>query len=116
MSDLWLLLLVGLPILVAVVLAVAEVIARPDLGPGRTVMWVVALVGVPVIAVAVYAVVRPMRGSRAHAAVTEGSPAAERLVEAAERRQRGEIDDEEFRSTVDAIVAGPPARARRQPS
>lgn len=102
-SDWPVLLLVGLPIVVAVVLAVVEVIGRPDLGAGRTAIWVVALIVLPVVAVATYVIVRPVRGPRNDSQDGAVSPTSERLVEAAERRQRGELDDDGFRAVVDTI-------------
>jgi len=97
-SDLASVVLAGVPILVAVALAAVEVVTRPDFGPLRRVLWLVALVALPVVGVAVYAVVRPLRGSVATVEDADGPPDAERLVVAAERRQRGEIDDVEFRA------------------
>ena len=103
MSNDWLVLvLVGLPLVIATVLALVEVVGRTDLEPLRTVVWVIALVGVPVIVVAVYAVVRPIGRAGEVLPDADASPGAERLVDAAERRQRGEMDDDEFR----AVVAG----------
>jgi uncharacterized membrane protein len=95
-SDLTRALIAGLPILIATLLACVEVVRRPDLSGGRRVVWLLGLVFIPVIGVAVYAVVRPLRSSTAAVADVAGPSDAERLVVAAERRQGGEIDDEEF--------------------
>jgi len=103
-SDVALVVLAGVPILVAVVLAAVEVVTRPDLGPLRRVAWLVALIALPVVGVAVYAVVRPLQRSTAVTHDTNGSGDAERLVVAAERRQRGEIDDVEFSSVVAQVA------------
>lgn len=107
MSDVALIVLAGLPILVAVVLAVVEVVTRPDLSTFRRIVWVVALVAVPVIGVAVYALVRPLRRSVSTVGDIDGPSDAERLVVAAERRQRGEIDDDEFRRVVAEVTPQP---------
>jgi uncharacterized membrane protein len=103
-TEVALVVLAGVPILVAVVLAAVEVVTRPDLGTLSRVAWLVALVALPVVGVAVYAVVRPLRRSTAATHDANGSDDAERLVVAAERRQRGEIDDVEFRSVVAQIA------------
>ena len=97
MSDLAIAVLAGLPILVATVLAVVEVVRRADLTVTRRVAWLVVLVFVPVVGVAVYALVRPLRTPTATMHDDTGPSDAERLVVAAEQRQRGEIDDAEFR-------------------
>ncbi len=97
MSDLAIAVLAGLPILVATVLAVVEVVRRPDLTATRRVVWLVVLVFVPVVGVAVYASARPLRTPTATMHDDTGPSDAERLVVAAEQRQRGEIDDAEFR-------------------
>jgi len=102
-SDAAVLVLAGLPILVAIVLAAVEVVTRPDLGTLGRIVWLVALVAVPVIGVAVYSVARPLRQSTSTVSDHDGPPDAERLVVAAERRQRGEIDDVEFRAEVAEI-------------
>ncbi len=94
-----LLVLVGLPLLAMWIRAVVEVIGRNDLGAGRTALWLAVLVLVPVVGLAVYVVVRPPRRPALSTTAAPSSD-AEQLVLLAERRQRHEMTDEEFRSAV----------------
>lgn len=94
-----LLVVVGLPLLAVWIRTVVEVIGRDDLGAGRKALWLAVLVLVPVVGLAVYVVVRPPRRP-ARSTTAAPSSGAEQLVLLAERRQRHEITDEEFRSAV----------------
>ncbi len=94
-----LLVVVGLPLLALWISAVVEVIARHDLGAGRTMLWLAVLLLVPVLGLAVYVVARPPRRPARSVTATPSSD-AEQLVLLAERRQRHEITDGEFRAAV----------------
>lgn len=103
MNDWLTLVLVGLPLVVAAMLAIVDVIRRSDLGTFRITIWIVALVLMQPVAVVVYVLVRPLPEDRKPSTDSDGSARAELLVEAAERHQRDEIDDGEFRTVVAAI-------------
>lgn len=102
MSDWFLLIVAGLPLLALWLYAAVEVVRRRDLSGARTVMWLAALFLVPVVGLAVYVVARPPR------AVGSGQgganfAAAEALVDAAECRQRGDTTDAEYRAEIVAM-------------
>jgi hypothetical protein len=94
-----LLVIVGLPLIAVWISTVVEVIGRQDLRIGRTLVWLAVLVLVPVLGLAVYVVARPPRRP-ARSATAAPSTEAEQLVLLAERRQRDELTDDEFRAAV----------------
>ncbi len=112
MSGPVLLLAVGAPLLALWVYAVAEVIRRADLTGARKLAWVLALVLVPVLGLAAYVVVRPTRALYAERPTT-GLSAAEGIVRAAERRQRGELTDDEYLVEINGIAVIPTRTARQ---
>lgn len=104
MSDWLIIVVVALPLIALWALAIVEVVRRRDLGGGRTAAWVGALALAPLVALVVYIVLRPPRpveSSRTDADTTT----AERIVVLAERRQRGELSDAEYRDEVRRIRA-----------
>lgn len=104
MNDLWAIIVIALPLLAIWIAAVVEVVRRHDLSGPRKVGWVAVLILLPVVALAVYVVVRPPRSAR-----VSGGPAdharAETLVALAERRQRGEIDDDDYLTEVRSMTS-----------
>ncbi len=103
MSETSILLVVVLPFLALLVWSVAEIATRRDLNVPRRIGWLLLVVILPVIGVAAYIVLRPPR--RAVATTTRADTArAEAIVVLAERRQRGEISDDEHRVEVRRVV------------
>ena len=105
MTDRWLLVLIALPLFAYMMYAIGETITRSSLTPGRRVAWCVFLLAVPVASLVVYVVVRPVRSTRR---IRHGPPATSRadaIVELAERRQRGESSDAQYRSDIEALTA-----------
>ena len=96
------LLVVGAPLLALSLYALGEVTLRADLSGARKLAWVAALL-VPGIGLAIYVVLRPTRALYA-ARPTADLSVAERIVRAAERRQRGELTDAEYLREVQAIA------------
>ena len=103
MSDLWILVVVALPLIGLVVGAVVEVGRRRDLTTPRRIGWILALVLVPIFGLGLYIVVRPRHAEQV------GGPAdvsnAEAIVVLAERRQRGDLTDTEYRDELAAIAS-----------
>jgi len=105
MSDLTLFVIAVLPLLALLVYALVEVIRRRDLSRGHRVAWVAALLLVSVVGLAAYLIARPPRPVKSSTGRVDTS-AAEALVLAAERRQRGESTDDEYRAEIASVVAG----------
>ena len=103
MSGPVVLLVVGAPLLALWAYALGEAIWRSDLSGARKLAWVLALVLVPVLGLAVYVVARPTRALYTEQPTTEFS-AAEHIVRAAERRQRGELTDDEYLVEITTIA------------
>lgn len=103
MSGWLIFVVVTIPFVVVWVAAIVEVIRRPDLGRLRTVAWGVGLLLVPLIAVAAYVVARtpPPRSPQRGDDTTDLR--ATRLVELAERRQAGTIDDATYTAEAQAL-------------
>jgi uncharacterized membrane protein len=103
MSDIWVLIVITLPLIGLVVGAVIEVARRSDLTTPRRIGWILALVLVPVFGLAFYIVVRPPRAEQV------GGPTdisnAEAIVILAERRQRGELTDTEYQDELTGIAS-----------
>jgi hypothetical protein len=112
MSGPVVLLVVGAPLLALWMYAISEVIRRTDLHSARKLAWVVALVLVPAGALAVYVVVRPTRALYAERPTT-GLSAAESIVRVAERRQRGELADDEYLVEIARMTITPTKTARQ---
>jgi hypothetical protein len=104
MSDAVVLLAVGAPLFALWIYAVGEVIRRTDLPGARQLAWVAALVLAPVLGLAVYIVVRPTRALYAERPTT-GLSAAESIVRAAERRQRGDSTDDEYLAEITGVAS-----------
>jgi uncharacterized membrane protein len=104
MSDLFVLVVAGLPLLALWLYAGVEVIRRHDLGGTGTVMWLVVLVFVPVVGLAIYVVSRPPRHVSTGTRDADVST-AEAIVLAAERRQRGETTDGEYGAEIADVGA-----------
>ena len=97
------LLVVGAPLLALWAYALGEVIRRTDLTGARKLAWLLALILVPVLGLAVYVVARPTRALYTEQPTTEFS-AAEHIVRTAERRQRGELTDDEYLVEITTIA------------
>jgi uncharacterized membrane protein len=108
-SD-WLVLLVAaVPLLVLWVWALwDDARSRHDLGRGSRVLWAVGLIALPVIGLAAYLVTRPPGDRRRRQLDDEGAQAAATVVEVAERHQRGELTDDEYRAEIGSLT-GPSA-------
>ena len=100
MDDWVILLVAAVPLFVLWVWAIVDAIRRPDLSALRRAAWVVTLVLVPIIVLAVYVVVRPPRARRIGVGGEAGATGATALVAAAEANRRGELSDDDYRSTV----------------
>lgn len=99
MHDLVWLVIATVPLLVLSVGAIVEISWRSDLPVRHRVAWVAVLVALPPIGLAAYVVFRPPpRPTTTHG--TGGGSSAELLVVVAERHQRGEIDDDEYRAEM----------------
>ena len=96
-EEAWWYLIAAVPLLVGTIWAAVEVVRRNDLSTVKQIAWLAALVLVPVISLATYLILRPIHGRSRTSTARSGSAAAEQVVVAAEMRQRGEIDDAEFR-------------------
>jgi len=106
MNERTLLLIVGLPFLALWARAIFEVLRRDDLSTGRTVVWMLGLVFVPALGLAAYIVVRtPPKNRVSDASVNTNR--AERLVLLAEQRQRGELEDDEYRRALSGLEQNP---------
>lgn len=103
MSDMWVLVIVALPLIGLLAGAVMEVARRDDLARLRKAMWLGALLLIPIFGLAFYIVVRPPRAEQV--GVDADASNAEAVVLLAERRQRGDLTDTEFHSEVAAIVS-----------
>lgn len=104
MSDPWVFVLVGLPLVALWIAAVVEVLRRRDLAATRRLAWLAALVVGTVFGLLAYLVARPPRPVRMSGAGSANTARAEAVVLAAERRQRGELDDDAFRDEIDRIA------------
>jgi hypothetical protein len=103
MSEPFVLLVVGAPLLALWLFAFAEVIRRPDLTGTRRVAWFFALL-VPIVGLDVYVIARPTRALYVERPATELS-VAETVVRAAEHRQRGELTDEQYLAEINSIAS-----------
>lgn len=103
MSDVWLVVVIALPLLAMWIAALVEVARRNDLAGARKAAWIATLILVPVLGLAVYVVVRPPGAVRVSGGRADQAR-AETIVALAERRQRGEIDDSTYRSEVRAVA------------
>lgn len=102
MTELALLVVVGLPLFALWISAGVEVIRRPGSTASRRLVWIAVLVFLPVVGLGAYIVTRtPPEVSR------DGGDAdasqAEQIVVLAELRQRGELDDEDFRRQLRSL-------------
>ncbi len=97
------LLLVGAPLLALWLYAFAEVLRRSDLSNARRITWLIALL-MPIVGLAIYIVARPPRAMYAERPTTDLS-VAETIVRAAERRQRGELTDDEYLAEITTIAS-----------
>ena len=104
MNELQVAVLVAIPLIALLAFAVVDVARRRELSVTRRIVWVAALVFVPVVALAVYLVVRPPRAVQLSGGDADASR-AEAIVIIAERRQRGELTDEEYRAEIDRVAS-----------
>jgi uncharacterized membrane protein len=104
MNEVWALVIVALPLVAIWLYMLVEALVREDLSWPRRILWVGALLLLPMVALAAYIVVRPPKAVQ----VDRGSAdceRAEQIVQAAEARQRGAIDDEEYARRIGVEVA-----------
>lgn len=104
-ENLWLFVVAGIPLILAVVLAVYEVVRRDDLPVPRKVVWTAFLLLVPPIALALYVVVRPPRHRAAIAESAEGARRAEELVDLIEQHSLGQIDESTYSARLGELRA-----------
>ena len=97
MDDLVWFVVASVPLIVLWVRSIIE-IARKDTTAHRGV-WLAVLILIPVVGLAAYLVFRPPPRPTTTAGSGSGTP-AERLVSAAERHQRGELDDDGYRAEL----------------
>lgn len=102
MTGPFILLVVAAPLLVLWLLAIGEVIRRADLSLAQRAAWLLGLL-VPVVGLAVYVVARPTRAMYT-ARPTSNLSIAETIVRSAERRQLGQLTDDEYLAEVTAIA------------
>ncbi len=122
MSRLFVLVVAGLPLLALWLYATVEVLRRRDLARSRRIGWLLVLLLVPVVGLGLYVVARPPRAQSARrvaglagAGPGAGRPgagragaglaAADAIVLAAERRQRGELTDDEYGAAIAAVAS-----------
>lgn len=99
MSDLLVILVLAVPLLVLWAWGLWDVArSRHDLPVGRRVLWALALVVLPVVALAAYLLTCPPRDRRQRPLDDENVENAARIVTLAERHQRGELTDDEYRN------------------
>jgi uncharacterized membrane protein len=103
MTGPFVLLIVGAPLLALWLSMFAEVIRRPNLSGAQKAAWLIALL-VPIVGIAVYVVARPSRAMYAERPTIDLS-LAETVVRAAERRQRGELTDDEYLAEITSIAS-----------
>lgn len=109
----WVFLLVELPLLAVWLLAIVDVVRRPDLRVARTVLWVAGmLLFFPVTLL--YLLARPVGDVAARQRALDADDPRVRLVELVERSDRGEADAAELRTSLQARLgpAGRPDPAR----
>jgi uncharacterized membrane protein len=78
--------------------------SRHDLRLRSRVVWAVALIALPVIALAAYLIARPPRDHRQRPLDDENVEDAASVVDVAERHQRGELTDDEYRSEIRSLT------------
>ncbi len=101
----WLVLVVAtVPLIVAAIFAIIEVFRRPDLTAGRRVMWLVVILVFNVFGLAAYWLARLGREPPPITVGAGGGSIAELVVHAAERRQRGELDDATYAAEIDRLI------------
>jgi len=104
MSEWTLLVIVALPLLALWIRSIVEVVRRGDSSVTQRLTWIIILVLLPVVGLAAYIVARTPPKPRVSGGDVD-SGRAERLVLLAERRQRGELDDDDFRLAVAELEA-----------
>ena len=103
MSELSVLAFVALPYLGLLIWSIIEIGTRSDLHTARRIAWLALVVLLPVVGLAIYVVARPPKGAQ----VSGGRPDvsnAEALVLLAERRQRGELNDDAYEIEIAAVA------------
>jgi hypothetical protein len=92
----WLFIVGVVPLVVALVLALYEVLRRSDLAVPRKVLWVALLLVVPPIGLGLYVIARPPRHRAAVGTTAPGTSRAEALVDLVESHVNGDIGDEQY--------------------
>jgi uncharacterized membrane protein len=103
MSDIWVLIVITLPLIGLVAGAVIQVARRSDLTTPRRIGWILALVLIPVFGLAFYIVARPPRAEQVGGPTDVSN--AEAIVILAERRQRGKLTDTEYQDELAGIAS-----------
>jgi len=110
MSEWTLLVVVVVPLIALWIRSIVEVARRQDYIATQKLTWVLILVLFPVVGLAAYVVVRTPPPVR----LSGGRPdahRAEQFVLLAERRQRGDLDDDGFHAAVAALQHESPTPA-----
>ena len=110
MNEWTLLVVVVVPLIALWIRSVVEVARRQDYIATQRLTWALILVLIPVVGLAAYVVARTPPPVR----LSGGRPdahRAEQLVLLAERRQRGDLDDDGFHDAVAALQQESPTPA-----
>ena len=102
MSDVWVLIVVALPLIGLLVGAVIEVARRSNLTRLRKVAWLGVLVLIPIFGLGLYIVVRPPHAEQLGGLADASN--AEAIVLLAERRQRDELTDADYHDQLADIA------------
>ena len=103
MSELSVLAFVALPFFGLLVRSIIEIGTRDDLDIARRIAWFALVVLVPVVGLATYVIACPPKGAQLSGRSAENLR-AEALVRLAERRQRSELSDADYRAELAAIA------------
>ena len=126
--ELFVILLVFVPLIMLWVFTLADLFQRPDLSGAATALWAIAIVLLPLIAMVVYFIMRDTDGTVPGAApaapaprpravpvaVVTGVPVgaadvADQLDRLADLRDRGVLTDDEFQREKDKLLGYSPA-------
>ena len=120
MSDLLVIIVLAVPLFVLWAGALWDVLqSRHDLTRPRRALWVLAVLLLPIIGLAAYLLTRPPHARFSRPLADEYVEDAARIVAVAERHQRGELTDDEYRSEIRSLKGrvacpGPGGEVRRR--
>ena len=105
MSDLLVIIVLAVPLFVLWAGALWDVLqSRHDLTRPRRALWVLAVLLLPIIGLAAYLLTRPPHDRFSRPLDYEYVEDAARIVAVAERHQRGELTDDEYRSEIRSLT------------